>query len=245
MKIKYILPTLILSGGLFIAGYNLGNTKDRTQDINTQTELQDKYDLVSKISVGVQISYFNKYFGEPTIINKGEDKNEYIYADPDYFVQAVTNLNNKVLSTSVTSRNKDFKPKFNISNHLNITLNETPYSQIDPQSCYRYMGAHDPVLYFEINYEGNIGNYLTYLIGTNNAGVDGYIIPEVNMEGVKLKDGEAYGEGIIDCNIILEKDRNILTPNTFVMINNKIMFKDSIPKIYFGVDNIQTRLINN
>ena len=216
-----------------------------------QRAKEEKYDVLKKLSTEVQIFYFNKLLGNPVFINLvGEKKEikEYVYVDEDFFVQAITDGNDKVLNYAVTSRKKDFNPTFGRGGLFMVSLNKTPFSEwrIDPYrefplTCWKYVGAHDPIYYFESEYFGNPGNYLTFLVGVNNSAT----FDDLPRHG----DGEISGWGKIECEDVNKEDRAKMSPNTFIVQSDSIYFGSVIdlddgPSVWFGPNNIQTRTLN-
>lgn len=97
---------------------------------------------------------------------------EYVYVNNLFYVQALTDKNNKVLVYSVTTRKKDFNPIFNTpDNSIRIILGKTKFSEISdgPEKKYGWVGAHT-FSYIEKYYLGNPGNYADYYFSINDAG---------------------------------------------------------------------------
>jgi len=131
-----------------------------------------------------------------------------------------------------------------------VSLNKTPFSEwrIDtfnklPLSCYYFIGAHDPIYYFEEDYFGNPGNYLSFLVGINNSAT-------YNDLPNTYDPYDRMTWGRIDCEKIKKEDREKMAPNTFIVRNTLLvdvkdenLFKGG-PSVWFGPDNIQTRTLN-
>lgn len=211
---------------------------------------EEKYEVLGKLSVEVQINYFIKLLGSPLYINPVEgdkDLKEHVFVDEDFYVQAITNANDKVLSYAVVSRKKDFNPTFEMPTMFSVSLNKTPFSKwlIDGnfRLCYRFLGAHDPVYYFEESYFGNPGHYLTYLVGINNSAPFEDLPREYEDDPLYIGD-----LGSIDCNRVDQNDRERITPNTFIVRGILLDIKEEDlkdgPGVWFGPDNIQLRTLN-
>ena len=207
----------------------------------------EKYAILKKLSVEVQISYFDKYLGTPVYVDHLADGvKEFIYVDPEFYVQAVTDSHDKVLSYAIVSRSKNFNPTFEMESLFRVSLNKTPFSEwiTDkffelPQSCFRFLGANDPFYYFEQNYFGRPGEYLSYMVGVNNvARFDGIPGTTDDPEGLGQMDW-------IDCGIVEQTGRERLTPNTFTVLGRDIE-KDLKQRsgVFFGPSNIQLQTLN-
>lgn len=221
---------------------------------------QQKYDRLKKLSTDVQISYFSGLLGKPVYINYFDSNihgyefledeiREYVFVDTDYYVQAITDKHDKVMSFAVTSRKDDFNPLLPWGNAVKVVLNKTPFSewmpnQERPLACYRYTSAHTLFLYFEEAYFGNPGHYLTYLVGINSS-------PPYPI-GIPSGDNGNYG-GNTDCKTVDRESRARLSPNTYIVrglsfpINiSNIMSagEDFEPGIFFGPDPVQVRTLN-
>lgn len=244
-----ILSILLLSVSIFYFSYQQSrkmNNGIKSKIITLSKE--DKYRLLKQLSVEVQIDYFSKLLGNPTYINYPKNNiKEYIYADRDYFVKALTNDKDKVISYAVTSRKEDFNPEFSQTGLFKVILNKTTFSEWlssgnQPLFCYHFLGAHDPVYYFEEAYFGNPGNYMDYAVGVNNSGFYKAIPDIIDYSPPVL--------GYIKCDQINQDDRKRLSPNTFIVRSSlypEFFRKEEInkdPFIYFGPNNIQVRTLN-
>lgn len=246
-KTIIIIIQLAIIAVAFVSGNWFANRRNSvTIDPQLKTMTPDeKYGVLNKLSVEVQISYFDKYLGTPVYIDHLADGvKEFIYVDPDFYTQAIADDHDKVLSYSIVSRSKNFNPTFEMESLFSVSLNKTPFSEwiIDkkfPQSCFRFLGANDPFYYFEQNYFGRPGDYLTYMVGVNNVALfDGIPGTADDPKGLGQMDW-------IDCGIVEQTDREKLTPNTFVVLGvdiEKDLKKRS--SIFFGPDNIQLQALN-
>lgn len=115
---------------------------------------------------------------------------EYIFGNQYYYVQAITNSNNRVIAYSITTLDKDFNPSFEVlkdafqadtkdtsnlekakSLAFNIILGKSKFSEIPerPENIIGYLGARR-ILYKEEYYFGNPGKYQSYFMGVNDSG---------------------------------------------------------------------------
>lgn len=246
-----IIIQLTIIVAAFVAGnwfVNRRNSATTNPQLKTMTP-DEKYEILNKLSVEVKISYFDKHLGPPIYVNQLDTgKKEYVYTDKDFFVGAITDPHDKVLSYAIISRNHDFNPSFGIEGLFDVSLNKTVFSEwiTDkffelPHGCFRFLGAHDPLYYFEKNYFGNPGKYLTYLVGINNAAYfDG-------IPGITDDPESPFGQrGWTNCEIVEQTDRERLTPNTFVVLGMDVQTEDleKSTGVYFGPSNIQLRTLN-
>lgn len=190
-----------------------------------KSEHTEKYNLLNKLITEVQINYFTKYLGKPVFINYSKDKaqKEYIFVNEFYYVQTITDSNDKVLAYTVTVRDKDFNPTptFNRLTGTNITLGKTSLKQIrlssgmSPMSCVGFLFASNPPFYYEKYYYGRPGHYQTYLFGIANSG---YI--NINYQGndfsVLMK---ANKESIINCDMVSDKFRQNAIINSYSVVS--------------------------
>lgn len=208
-----------------------------TQD--GQAEYEAEYQKIYKLTTGVQITYFDDLLGKPVFLYPHD---YYTYVNKNYFVNVTTDENDRVESYALTTRNKDFKPTFEMSGTFKARLNETNFNdwlltEYRPQSCYHFMGAHDPILYFEESFFGNTGLYQTYGVGITNAGnISG--IPSLIPEGGDI----LGGLGEVRCTQISPDDRKSLTPNTFVVIGKRI---SDDKWLNLGANPLETRLLKD
>ena len=181
------------------------------------TSKRDKYDVIDKFSAGVQVSYFRQLLGDPVYINYAEnsDYREFIFVDPDFYVQLITDRNEKVLTFAVTSRVKDFNPPVGRFFGEKVVLNQTKFGDIpddtygSPEACHLFPGITAPSYYFEEYGFGYPGLYQTIYFGINSAGY----YPEERLPGTKPTDlGETE-----TCSEVDQDTRNDLTFNTYMV----------------------------
>lgn len=202
-----------------------------------QTDLEDGYKIVQKLTTGVQKSYFDDLLGKPVF---AEPNSYYTYVHANYFVHITTGDNDNVTSFAVTSRSDNFQPTFELKGLYKVQLNVTPFSEwtvnsSSPLLCFHFQGAHDPQQYFEQSFFGNAGNYQSFSVGVSNAGnFDG--MPSVKF----ISDDDIGGLGKTDCKRIPDEDRSSFKPNTFVVTGKGI---NAGTWLNIGPDPLQTRLL--
>jgi len=104
---------------------------------------------------------------------------EHIFVDPLYYVQAIAN-GDSVIFFAVTTRSETFSPRlgsdfnFLAAGPNSVVLGKQSFAEAmnSPQGVHLTVGVHD-FSYFEVYYMGNPGNYLTYVLGLNESGLDG------------------------------------------------------------------------
>ena len=250
MTIKSISKSVTI----FILGVLLGYIFSRTAILVEQkpvNNLTKKYSSLSKISTEVQIDYLKKYLSKPIIINYSSDRKtkEYIFVDIDYYVQIITNSDDKVLAYAVTTRKKDFNPAFSIGD-VEVQLGITKfYTDKNPINCFGLLGNTAPTFYFE-RYPGwNGTNYQDYLYGYNTAGyrdtgLEGRFLIPILSDGIFLKDKKGYPE--YDCNSIPQEFRMSFPINTFMVVKDGLVENASIfnnPQFDLGVNRRVVELI--
>jgi len=123
---------------------------------------------------------------------------ECVYIDDYSFVHAVVDQDESVLAYSVTTRKRNFRPRFRppggiseergrILRALGLRFRTRPLVAIrlasstfdelgDPQQAGSWVGAHN-LHYFEAFYWGNPGHYQTYVFSVNDAGYGAWATP--------------------------------------------------------------------
>lgn len=265
--LAFLLLAVVFAAGYFYSSYrsstrvNVSGTDPFAPNVSSLPKTkEEKYDRLKKLSPEVQISYFSDLLGKSVYINYFDNKTrgyeflkdeirEYIFVDTDYYVQAITDRHDRVMSFAVTSRKEDFNPTFSVSPEGEISLNKSPFSkwlgrvsESQPLLCYRFAGAHDPFLYFEQAYFGNPGHYLTYLVGINNSAPLHEWIPAI-------KDGYDFSfSSRIQCDAINEEDRVRMSPNTYIVRGMSFIdvheATENSPGIFFGPENVLVRTLN-
>jgi hypothetical protein len=95
------------------------------------------YAKIQSLATGTQVDYFSAILGAPEFKNH-ELTNyfEYIFVHPKYYVQAITDPENKVLLYSITTRVSGFNPAFGIGGkdsngkEFSVVLGKTKFSEL-------------------------------------------------------------------------------------------------------------------
>jgi uncharacterized protein YxeA len=244
MRIKLILilvlPIFILASIYF---FKQNNISQKNQDTELLTE--QKYEKIKKISTEVDINYIDNLLGKPVYKKTYENETKsFTYVDPDYYVKIITDKDNSVLSYAITSRNEDFTPTFRYPEAIEVTLNKTKFSEWfkwdrTRNSCFWLIGAHPPNYYFEKEYLGNPGKYLTYWVGINSAG---------NYQEIPMPTLENPKSGYTDCQNINNEMRKNSSPNTFMVWAPFVDFEQNEllknPDKHFGAHYTKVRTLN-
>ena len=160
----------------------LGLEATAQQGAKTQSTRQKQraLDKVERLVPGVDLSLYQDTFGKPTFINPKSffiNPNdelrkfvEYVFVDDYFYLDAVTDIQGKVLYFAVTIKDKSFNPLFK-NQVFQVTLGRSRYSDIpgevrSAQGCY---GANW-FAYFETKYFGRPGAYEDFGFGFNSAG---------------------------------------------------------------------------
>src|SRR6266540_1446330 len=124
------------------------------------------------LSCGVQVDHFQHVLGRPPqFVNRSEEHVEHVFVLRDAYVQTVTDLNNKVLYFSITTRTPRFHPTLEHYAH-EVTLGHTTFEQLgyeQPDGVLASLGARR-FSYSEAYYFGNPGGYNTFVYSMNDAG---------------------------------------------------------------------------
>jgi hypothetical protein len=159
----------------------------------------DKYEVetaeIKQLSAGVQIDKFIDVLGIETfkdeygvaegapILSEIDGAiTEYIFNKPNYYVQALVDNNEVVLIYSVTTKNINFSPTFELGPYsyliekpLKIQLGKTTFEQVSeydnwsPETITANWGAQD-YYYSEAYYLANPGNYQSAFFTNNQSG---------------------------------------------------------------------------
>lgn len=271
MRIRDKTPVILIffvsvvSLGLIIFAISNRQSFLRSSEQKTQESeglLESSRRLV-KLANEVQVNYFIKILGDPVFINYAKDRTqkEYIFVDKRFYLQAVTNSDDKVLAYSVTTRLKDFNPKvWAVPNEQKtpVVLGRTSLEELasinygGPRKCYGFIGNTTPSFYFEEYYYGNPGNYQTYLFGLNDAGYwDWQAVGLEQINEAKLLERDIYHDvkertipvNLYDCGSIPNKLRKDLSINTTMVVGPFIDPKEI--KFNLGINRNQVRLLGN
>lgn len=158
---------------------------------------------LDRLSADTNINYFIDMIGNPVFINNVSDENkkykEYIFVDKLFYVQAITDIDDKVLVYSITTRDKNFNPKLKLWD-VTIELGKTKFSELDslgydPVRVVSFLAAHD-FHYGEEYYFGNPANYQSYVFSLNESGYWG--IAYNGEEDFVAPPHDPWIDGIID-----------------------------------------------
>ena len=238
---KNNLLVLIIITLLTIIIFQLNNTNNNLKlknNANIVTKDQ-KYSLLSKVTTDIQIDYLKKYIGEAAILNFSEDKKqkEYIFVDSAYYVQAITNLDDKILSYAITIRKKGFNPVLRIRG-IEFQLGKTTfYNKGDkPVDCFAMAGNTAPSYYFESYGGENWTTYQDYMLGYNDAGNGDHGIVDVTLSNPTkpVKDSK------YSCRMPSDEDRKKFTINTLIV--SQAGFKSEFG---YGVNRREMEFLND
>ena len=219
------------------------------------TSVGQKYESVGALATEVQIDYFKKYLGDSVFINYSEDRTqqEYVFVDDDFYVQAVTNSDGKVLAYAVTTRNEAFKPVLKLPN-VDVVLGVTKFAElgrIEFARCYGLVAATAGSFYYESYYFGRPGKYQTYLLGTSDVGYLSASAFGIGMLDQKMKYLEKTEDvrntlvwGQVDCTSVPEEFREKQSLNTYLVLASSMQTKEEEIKFGFGVGYNQVWLLN-
>lgn len=156
-----------------------------------------KLNQIENLTVGKHINSYIRQFGDPlyiedveTKIDKTNELKEYVFIDKLFFLDTIIDKNGNVVQYSVTTRDKDFNPKFidqtfeDDNRKLEVKLGKTKFSELlkFPSHINGCVGAHN-FYYFESIYHGNPGNYQSYAFGINESGYTDWDDNTTNMVG--------------------------------------------------------------
>lgn len=199
--------------------YNESATK--TQKL--QLEKNKKYNGLRALGINAQISYFSKILGNYAILNYSEDRKvkTYIFIDDQYYVQATTNSEDKVISYAITTRTEDFNPTLSLGIYK-LTLGKTTLAEIvkeTPFECRGFMGNTAASYYYESIQADSLSHYLALGYGYNDAGYNNKNMSSLavlsDFKLLEEKNTDKY-----DCNTISTDFRKKFTINTFIVMSN-------------------------
>lgn len=262
--ILFIFSSLITitEGGVIV--YNFFNKSIRQKAIF--------YENISRLATEVNITHFNSLLGNPAYINLESNLKEYIFVNDLFYVQGVTNSNDKVLAYSVTTRDRSFNPK--VPFFEKVLLGKSNFKDIneytigsgqDPNWAISYLGAHD-LFYTEGYYLANPGGYQSIFFSMTKSGYIDYekykIIPQYESENLALPwledsptlstDTQSKKDYLLEEKEFLDfRKENINTINTFTILGpfiapkDLLVIRDGSPYYYlFGPEYNQVRLLN-
>lgn len=129
MFVVFISSTLTIIEGISLAKKTANNTIFLR---NTH------YQMLEEVRVNKDISSFISILGQPVLKEKNETYVKYTFENIDFYLTALTDNQDRVVSLAVTSKTKNFKPSFELPGYKvngylgKITLNETNFSDIHP-----------------------------------------------------------------------------------------------------------------
>lgn len=251
------LKTLFLIGVFLTATFLvLYRSRFFPQESTTQdlVGLDRKYENIGELATEVQIDYFKKYLGDPVFVNYSEDRTqqEYVFVDEDFYVQAVTNSDGKILAYAVTTRNGSFTPVLKLPDD-EVVLGVSKIGDVrgtPNRSCYGVVAATGGSFYYEEYYFGRPGMYQTYFLGVGGAG---YLGPSSTHLGsldgsfTYLKDAgnDAWGSlrsAQVDCAGVPEEFRTGQIISTYLILAGPWAGSEGI-KFGFGVTLDQVQLL--
>jgi len=174
-----------------------------------------------QLAIGMDIRNFENILGNPAFINKLDDElsgyKEFLFSNPYFYAQAITNLDQQVVLFSITTKRNNFNPKFQIGgggdSGPSIILGRTSFLDIgnDPKKVFKHYDHGGIVFYSEIFYFGRPGHYLEYAFSLNLNGQPAIFdyIPSSFSDF----------ERIMDDSKELSKFRANTSINTFTIIN--------------------------
>src|SRR5258708_4505212 len=162
-------------------GANITNVKDFF--LNTVLEKETLAKKVATLAPEEHIGVYKHVLGEPTIINHNEKNRtkEYVFVNKYFYVDSVTDNDDKVIYFAITTRDASFNPVFTSPGYpknipsFTITLGKTTFSDLKndnanlPEFITGCAGAHN-VGYYETHYLGNPGDYEDFGFGDNESG---------------------------------------------------------------------------
>lgn len=130
-----------------------------------------------QLTIGMHIRNFENILGIPAFINKLDkglsDYEEYVFSNPYFYTQAIINSRQEVVLFSITTRESDFSPEFQIGGSgSTIKLGKSVFSEIsnDPGKMFVHYDHGGPNFYAEIHFFGRPGHYLEYAFSVNTNG---------------------------------------------------------------------------
>ena len=237
----------ITNGTTILINYYQGTLGYRSQWTN----------ILSKLSADTNITYFQNLIGNPVFVNKMENgDSEYIFVNNLFYVQAITDKDQRVLAYSVTTRSKDFNPSLKFVamsfgevedfRTPTVVLGKTTFSELGkilawaPINIVSYLGAHD-YFYSEEYRFGNPGNYQTFFFAQNQAGYVNNVYPAPALLPVDYNHVSSTYPGIQ-----AYRDRAIINTYTVTapFIGPKEMSNDDSRTLILGPDYNQVRILN-
>ena len=130
-----------------------------------------EYRKLASVRAGMYIGRFEDTFGTPLLIRKSSDGSriEKTFAGPNYFVQAIQDIDGTVRLMAVTSCDEEFQPTFVVPDG-SITLSKTLMKDFPRATDHLYfVGGTSNTYLYDQSYTGNSGGYRMYLAGVDDA----------------------------------------------------------------------------
>lgn len=141
------------------------------------TSLQTKTAAIESLRPQLTLSQFTAKLGQPTLESGlASGAREFTFVDPLYYVQAIVQ-DETVVFFSVTTRSETFSPHFEFDvgsfGKLEVDLGRTTFAGAaeDPGDIGVFVGTQARIVFRDVQYFGNPGNYLTFFLGWNVAGL--------------------------------------------------------------------------
>lgn len=214
---------------LFILNTKSNNKKSTLLSKKTSVN-QEKYDKLNKLATEVQIDYFTKLLSDPIFINKSEDELyiEHIFVNEDYYVQAITDDNEKVMAFTVLSRKKDFNPTLDYSGG-EYTLLKNSLTDVrkngSPENCNLNIPASGPFSYYEDYYYGRPGLYQTYRVGNAQAGYFDQENSKIDFSKLIEIRNKSTNPEDFDCSLLEENFLDNMYINAIMVIDEALQDK--------------------
>lgn len=134
---------------------------------------------IPALVAGVPLERFTDVLGEPDFRKKDGQLKEFVYVDPRYYVQAVTDQSDRVVMFAVTTRSSEFAPSFDIPGGNSeffrgpIQLGVSTFDDVAPEPQF-IAGAYGATwdYYCESFYLANPGNYQSFAVADSPAGLE-------------------------------------------------------------------------
>lgn len=208
-----------------------------------------------KLLPGVQIGYFVSVLGPFAFKNPSAHTDHYTFVDGLYYVDAVTDKDERVLTYSVTTRDAKFRPRLWGNNLPDLSPAPVGYrSRLGEKTLAGLCNESWPLpagvlgnlaarrfSYFEAHYYGNPGHYQTYLVGISDAGPvtwPGDVpFPKALMESPRLGAFDPQGGGGHDPETVqtylseseITRFREVARPNCFVVTSHHFsLFREGL-----------------
>lgn len=246
MVIVFLSSLITLSQG-FAMIYNYYN-----ETIAYKDNLRE---IVENLDPNQQLHTITDVLGNADLIKEASENDQgatraYIFIKEYFYLQALTDRANNILAITVTSRDRDFNPEFEIpALSSSVVLGRSTFSSVlgDIEGgCFIRIGAHN-FSYFEGSYMANPGNYQSFYIGINDAGYPESWWKTKGFDGLyDVGMSPDWKEADGDCSSIPDLYRKNAVVNTFTITAPFVFFSPKepyTPDILFGVNINDVRVI--